>query len=200
VRVPSADDAEDTDELEPGTVVEALAEAGAGAGAGAGAAAGAGEGFGCRLVAGGVELRRGVPAARLAGAGFAPAGLAGVGFPPELCSAPVAEQRVGVTTPEFWGSCCAGGLDWGGHVAVGVAGAVPAAAGTGGGAAVVVDVVDVVDVVGGVVAAAVGPPIQVVSAVDIATVLASTDRRDRTVRLRGARRLSFMHDESPRQV
>jgi hypothetical protein len=42
------------------------------------------------------------------------------------------------------------------------------------------------------------PPIQVVSAVDIASVLARTDRRGRpTVRLRTVERLKCMHDESP---
>jgi hypothetical protein len=67
----------------------------------------------------------------------------------------------------------------------------------------VVDVgvgVVVVDV-GGVAPAAVAPPIHVVSTVDIASVLARTDtRRLTTARLWPVRRLSFMHDESPRRA
>jgi hypothetical protein len=67
----------------------------------------------------------------------------------------------------------------------------------------VVDVgvgVVVVDV-GGVAPAAVAPPIHVVSTVAIASVLARTDtRRLTTARLWPVRRLSFMHDESPRRA
>ena len=146
----------------------------------------------------------------------------------ERCFAPVCEQLGGVAALPFPSCCCVRERFTGRQVGVVAAGAAAGVVGAGVGVAVVLVVVAVIDVavvvvgvgvavvdvavvgvgvvvvvvdVGGVAPAAVAPPIHVVSTVDIASVLARTDtRRLTTARLWPVRRLSFMHDESPRRA